>query len=252
MDKLNYLRGDDLILDSGIKFTHPRIEDLMDNRVNQFHSLVNLFTTRSIDNIGMLYVEAGVENPLLYDDYNLFLSLFLSSKDYFNNAFSIECEIDDFNVVNTEEYGYILLSTSTRKFLTREDYFLIKKFYLDIMHIKKDDIYKDIKGKFAIKMIIDNEVEKYQRQKNRKQNIEQTEKEDKNTNILSNQIGALVAITNYGINYENIFKLKIYQFYDMLKNYNNQINYRNVMNGLYSQGIDTKKINIGKINWIIQ
>lgn len=237
MDYLNLLRGEDLVINDKLKVKHPTLEDIKNYGENLYFGFVSLFCTKpydlmvELDDSGFDYVDLT--------NYDVFLMLYQTG-DY-KECMKIFLGDYDFKLYQDKNQQFFLYDEDKDVGIDNIVYEQISKF-IKQMNIISDKTEFNPANKGARKFLIKNERRKRKRQKN-KNNTE-------NTSHLTNQISALVWGNTSGYNYNNIWNLYAYQFFDGLRRLQKIKDYNNIMNGVYTGNIDSKNLNQEEIHWL--
>ena len=276
-DELKLQRGYDYPY-MQVKFKHPKLQEIVDlkNGYYEYRSMVESFTTSIIDIADILWCEAKI----WYEDIKSDWFFFVQQQILFNNKKTIRIKLDgeDF-----ETEGIFLSKNATKALnyflgLKGEYVFIIKQIenteekQIIINHCKQDETGKlytdDDSLKFTethyneFKNFLrtinwekeDKEID-FQNGGTRKakeymlrQKYKKRKKNKKGDINFSSIISSLIA---KGINYEDIWKLPIYEIYELYYRFNKIVSYENTANAFYTGNIDTKKatINWSEIDW---
>jgi len=240
MDKLDLLQGKSLKIGK-MEIRHPTIQEIFLYGEQNYEKAFNIFLLKPSDLMVQLY-DIGIDYTELtnYDIFILFCKeLELKENDSFVNNLYWITGISDFELVTKNNNAF--LKNKDGVIIDRAVYIQIRKFLLDISFRDEKEKYNPGNSSTR-KMIIEEE---------RKKQARLLKKEKKS--VLSSQISSLIWGTKYGVNYENIFKMHLYQFYDGLIRINRIMNYNYTMYGYYSGNISKKDFDniTDKIDWML-
>lgn len=241
MDKFSLLSGDDFTTSNGINIKHPKLNDIKYYGESKYMSFVNLFCLKPHELMVELW-DSGIDFEDI-SQFELFLMLYSSSKEDCNELFASLMGLFDI------QYGFKKdtqeQAIGARSIVDDDAYYIID-----------ERVFNEISNYFQIIHCRDDgeKAPKFKNQSTKEMYIEMEKglksDRDKNDSVLTSAISALVWGNNGAVNWDNVWDLYVYQFYDGLKRISKIKHYDNTMNGIYHGTIDQKKVNMKEINWL--
>jgi len=240
IDDLELQEGIDYVTQNGIVIHHPTIKEIRKFGEKRYTHAVSIFSSTAYDY--MIELEESGTNFLEVSNYDLFLLLY-------NSEESMEvCKIflQDYTfelMVNTDNEEIVLYDNVKNIIIDRLIYEEISAFIkrLNVIPLNPPHDLENLKKKPFLKNLLLDEKKFDRKIAMKKKKIQQSE--------LSNNIGFIVWNNSVGYNYDNIWDLKIYQFYEGLIRLQKTNNYNHTMFGVYSGNVDSSKLNFEEISW---
>jgi hypothetical protein len=237
-DELQLLRGYDYDIGNGISIHHPELSEISMVGEQEYYSMIaNLCATpsdyKSIlwDNYGIDYEEMG--------EFEFFGTL-VESGSFLAQPISLVLKGINLSLMKMAKKApnneLVLYDKQSGQELNELDYILITD-YLRKMH--GFEKHTDIAGTEATKRYLINKARKQLRNKR-----------DKYTPILPSLISAMVNSEQFKYNYNTVWNLNIYQFMDAVRRIQKIKNAEQIIQGIYSGNIDSKKISKESLNWL--
>ena len=236
-NELNYLRGEDYQLNDTIRIKHPTLQDIINYGEENYLNAINLFCLKPYD----LMVELddmGVDFRKM-NDFDLFMQLIQIPMYQEAVKFFIgEC---NFQVcINPENDEMLLEDIFAEIRIDRYIYGKIAEFIRGINFIS-DKREFNLENDMALEFVMEEE----RATRNRRKNMPKKPFES----VLANTISFFCWNNLSGYNIENVWNLKVYQFYNGLHRIHKTDNYKNTMLGVYTGNVDSSKIQMDEINW---
>jgi len=251
VDKLKLFHGDDIVISKHIKIHQPTLEEICEYGEEKYFSLVHTLTAVGadykwqLDDIGIDYTKIS--------DFELFSHMLIKDLtkddtcilfgDLDFSKFEIRYNELNNNFCLVQIYG---LDFVPEKVYIDDDTIIIDEFtylliieYLRTMHYLKRN--NEIPGNETTKRILIEEAkEQYELNKNKPFESK-----------LFNYISTMVNSEGFKYNYDDVWKLKIYQFYDSIKRITKIKETTLLLQSGYSGfGVDLKKISKKELDWM--
>lgn len=237
INKLELLRGDIYKINDNIIISHPTLGEIEQFGEQKYWAMISTLTASSydfrfqLDDMGYDYEEI--------DDYTVFCG--------FAPTFSLDetsilfgnLDFQSFQLQNTNNGDVVLINPDGVK-IDITIYELIVDYIRSIHHLKRQ--YRVAGNKMARHFYLVEERKK----------MEAMLKNDtqKNMSVLGDTISALINCNDFKYDHKTIWDLHIYSFIDSINRIQKNINYNNLMTGIYTGNIDTSKIPNSQMNWI--
>ena len=237
ISKLELLKGDKYKINGNIVINHPTLGEIEQFGEKQYWSIVSTLTASSydfrfqLDDMGYDYDEI--------DDYTVFCGFAPTLSIDETGIFFGNLDFQKFTL-QADDNGDVLLVNCDGIKIDKIIYELIVDYLRSIHHLKRN--YKIAGNQRARHFFLVEERKKLEDKMKQEKNNEQT--------ILGDTISALVNCNDFKYDYSSIWNLKIYSFMDSISRVQKNINYNNLMTGIYTGNIDSSKIPNSQMNWI--
>ncbi len=236
IDELKLLKGDDLIIADKIRIHHPKLAEIVEIGEKDYYSAVSTICATPSDYKAILYDNFGVDWEEV-EEYEFFLMMWgsLSTNDIKLLLPNIECE--KFEIVQKKDNKEVGL------YNLEADIYINKEVYEEMVdYIRK--IHNMTKR-----------VDKAGNESTKRYLLKKARKEARNTNkeyhsTLAPLVSSMVNCSEFKYNHETVWNLNIYQFMDSVKRIQKIKDVNNVMHGIYSGNVDSKKISKDTLNWL--
>lgn len=239
MDKLTLLSGKPYEVNQYIQIKHPTLGEITTYGEQRYLNLICNLTATSydyrflLDDLGTYYEDI--------DDYTLFCKIAPSFEPEDTSILFGSLDLTKFELTVRNGKEVILRDNERGINIDPVIYELIVSFLRDLHGLDRN--YK-VPGNRAAAMFY---MEDERRELEEKAKNFSPEKSSTYAPLIS----SLVNCADFKYDYETVWKLPIYAFMDSVKQVNKLVNYRNVMTGVYTGNIDTKKIKDKKsLTWI--
>ena len=236
IDELKLLKGDDFVIADKIRIHHPKLSEIAAIGEREYYSAVSTICATPSDYKAVLYDHFKIDWYEV-DEYEFFLMLWgsLSTDDIRLLLPNIECE--KFEIVqkkDTQEIGLYNLEA---------DIFIDKRIYEEMV-----DYIRKIHN-------MSKRVDNPGNESTKKYLLKKARKEAKNPNkeyhsVLAPLVSSMVNCSEFKYDHETVWNLNIYQFMDSVKRIQKIKDVNNVMFGIYSGNVDSKKISKDTLNWL--
>lgn len=231
MDKMQMISGIPFEINQHIIVHHPTLGEIVRYGEENYWQLVCMLTSTSfdlrfqLDDLGLDYEDV--------DDFATFCMITPGMKPTETSILLGDLDLSQLKVCS-DDNGDILLANEDHSIIIDRLIYQLFVDYLRKLHGLKRN-YKVAGNKRARKFYMEEE---------RKNLEEKLKKESSNENKseLEPLVGALVNNSNFKYDYETVMRLPIYTFMDAAKRVTKFINYTNLMTGIYTGNIDSKKI----------
>lgn len=237
MNTMNYLRGEDYKLNQSITMKHPTLQDIIDYGEEKYNNAINLFCMKpydlmvELDDVGMDFRKLS--------DFDLFLKLI--HLPMYQEAIEFFIGICKFEVLINEENGEIYLFDPFLEIKIDRYIYGKMREYVSTLHFRSDKREFNVGNDIAVQFLMEEERTKRKRQANKpKKEFD---------SYLADLISFFCWNNTSGYNIQNVWSLKVYQFYDGLHRLYKTDNYKNTMLGIYTGNVDGSKINMEEISW---
>ncbi len=235
MPVVNLLYKKEYKINDKIKVRIPTVGEVVDNE-DDYYDLISIFTSMPIDMMVMLD-DLGIDFVKI-DEWQLFLLLFGEVRRRNTTMVLGDLDLSKFSIAENEENGEtVLLDRENDLVIDRAIHGEIADALRKIHHLEKNT--KKPANEDARAYMIKRAREKAKRRKKRKED---------------SQLEALIiALTNreqFKYNFEETRELSIYQFNESVCQVLKNINYDNLMHGIYAGTVDAKEINPKDLNWL--
>lgn len=231
MEKLPLIYGDPYVINSHITIKHPTVGLIKQYGEDRYWQLVSLLTSTSYD-IRFQLDDMGFD----YEDIDDFAVFCMIAPGFSQEETSIilgDLDLSQLEVTPSQYDDICLANEDQSVVIDRVIYELMVKQIRTINGLKRN--YKIAGNKRARKFYMEEE------RKMLEQKAQQRFDDDSSSN-LEPLIGFLVNNSNFKYDYESVLQLPIYTFMDAAKRVTKLINYQNLMTGIYTGNIDSKKI----------
>lgn len=238
MDKMGLLAGSPYVINSHITVYHPTLGDIRNYGEHEYWQLVSMLTSTSYD-VRFQLDDMGFDYEDI-DDFTVFCMMArLYSPEDTRIVFG-DLDLTQLSPVFDGEDAMLENADGTIR-IDRIIYELIVKQLRDINGLKRN--YKTAGNKKAREFHMKEERRWLEEAAKRNAG-----KEPEST--LTPLISALVNNGDFKYDYNTVWQLPIYAFMDAARRISKIMNYRNVMFGIYSGNVDSKKIPKSQLNWM--
>jgi len=236
MDKLALLRGAPKEITPLIVIKQPTLEEIMTYGERNYWQLVASLTSSSydcrffLDDNGFAYEDV--------EDYVVFCMQIMMLEPGESAILFGDTDLYDFSpdTIDGEE---VLLNKKNGAIINRYIYNEIVEYLRDLHGLKRN--WQEAANSFTRRYIMEEE---------RKELEEKLKNQDPDDSSYAPLISALVNCSDFKYDYDSIWGLTIYAFMDSAKQVQKLNNYRNVMTGVYTGNIDSKKLPKESSTWI--
>lgn len=236
IDELKLLRGDDFVVADRIRIHHAKLSEIVDFGEKEYYSTVSTFCATPSDYKAVLYDNFNIDWEEV-DDYEFFLMMWGSLNTKQTKLFLPNIECEKFELVQKKDNGEVGLYNRVA------DIFIDKPTYEEMVgYIRK------IHG-------ITKRVDKAGNESTKKYLLKKARKEAKNSDkeyksSLAPLVSSMVNCSEFKYNHKDVWDLNIYQFMDSVKRVQKIKDVNNIMFGIYSGNVDSKKISKDTLNWL--
>lgn len=240
MGNKSLLRADSVEITDKLSLHIPTVGEILDNQ-DLYFNLVSIFTSTpfqymvQLDDIHIDYTTIT--------DYQMFLIFFPL---YVGEDMSIlfgDIDTSNFGVYTNQQNGTTVIYNPTNDVIIDElVYNNIGNTLRKINHIKK--VLSKPANENARKYLIEKE------RKRLKRLARERKKNGNDDSEFEKYIVALVNNKDFKYNYEEVENLSIYKFYQSLRQIQTNINFNNIMRGVYAGTVDASKIDKSSLSWI--
>ena len=237
-DELLLLQGQDYNIGNGMTIHHPLLSEISAVGEQEYYSMVSNMCATPSDYKSILYDNYKIDYETL-GDFEFFASL-VHNGSFNNQPTDLVLQGVDLSAMkiakNNTTNEIVLYNEKSHIELNELDYLLITD-YLRKMHGFEKHV--DIAGTEATKRYLINKARKQLRNK-----------KEKYTPILPSLISAMVNSEQFKYDYSTVWSLNIYQFMDAVRRIQKIKNAEQIIQGIYSGNIDSKKISKESLNWL--
>jgi hypothetical protein len=230
-------KGKELKLSNGLIAFHPTIDEIFDFEEQNFKILIDLFCSRPYDYMVQLE-DSGLDWQQV-DSYSLFIMVY--DHGHHNELLKWLFKKDvNFQKVESGSGEVYLYDIKNDIIFDKEPYEEISCF-LSMMNFLKRKPDENPGNIFAKELLMKQKRRELKRAMNRQGDEKDSE--------LSNFISFLVWNNSSGMGYDEVFGLKVFQFYEGVQRLIKTDRYKNIMQGYYTGNISGKDIKFDAINW---
>ena len=236
IDELRLLRGDDFVVGDKIKIHHPTLAEISEMGESEYYSAVSTICATPSDYKAILYDNFGVDWEEI-EEYEFFLMMWGSLRRSDIELLLPNIEPEKFEVVQKTDTNEIGLYNKTA------DIFIDKKTYEEMVgYIRK--IHN-----------ITKRVDKAGNESTKKYLLKKARRESKRASkeyqsVLAPMISSMVNSPEFKYDHRTVWSLNIYQFMDSVRRIQKIKDVNNIMFGIYSGNVDSKKISRDTLNWL--
>ena len=230
------LRGDDFVVADKIVVHHAKLSEIVDIGERDYYSTVATLCATPSDYKAILYDEFGVDWEEV-EEFDFFMTMWSSLETDKTRLILPTCICENYEIVQKNETGEIGL------YDPKSDIFISKKVYEELVgYIRK------IHG-------LEKRVDKAGNETTKKYLLKKARKESKALNkeyksTLAPLVSAMVNSPEFKYDHKTVWDLNIYQFMDSVKRIQKIKDVANVMQGIYTGNVDSKKISKDSMNWL--
>lgn len=233
-DVLQVYRGKDYIINDKITIHQPTLNEICDFGEEKYFSLISTFTAIPLDYI--LYLEKSNIKYEDLSDFDMFL-MTVNGIDISNSSLlfgDLDFSKLELNI-NTQNNQPVLVNKEQGIIIDRHIYSLIVDYIRKSNNITRNNT---ICGNKAMRDYL----------------IEEAEERFKNPkpfkSVLKPLISAMTNTKEFKYGHNDIWNMKINAFMDSVQRVQLIKNFEQTMQGIYANGIDTKKIQKSQLNWL--
>lgn len=232
--ELDFLRGKNYKVTEYITLNNPTLNVIADNGDNLFYSAIHMLCSTPSDYLVYLNDELNLDWEKI-SEYEWFTTVFNSIPLEGLNLVFDNFNINDFHwAINDKQNKMCLIDNDGTEVFNEQIYYRLTNLLRMLHGLEKNTRISGTQS--AHDAIIRSERKKIKRQEFMRSRKLQN-------SILYPVISTLVNMEGFKYDYSTVWNLHIYQFTDSLKK-TQKINYYNqLMTGIYTGSIDSKKIN---------
>ena len=240
MGSKSLLRADSVEITDKLSLHIPTVGEILDNQ-DLYFNLVSIFTSTpfqymvQLDDIHIDYTTIT--------DYQMFLIFFPL---YVGEDMSIlfgDIDTSNFGIYTNQQNDTTVIYNPTN------DVIIDELVYNNIANtLRRVNLIKKVMSKPA-----NENARKYLIKKERKRLkrlARERKKKGNDDSEFEKYIVALVNNKDFKYNYEEVENLSIYKFYQSLRQIQTNINFNNIMRGVYAGTVDASKIDKSSLSWI--
>jgi hypothetical protein len=242
LTKAQMLRGDDFVVNERLTIKNHTLGEMIDFGEEKYFSAVNVFLARSFDYMVQLD-DSGIDYEKISDFQ---MCIFLYQDKIVQEYLKFLYGDLNFEIATKKDTNDVILLDPKNNIIIDEVIYTYISNYLKTVNCI--ELKKKIKpaNDWVKKELINQERNRIKRALEKKLKQNQFIEDDN----LSKLISALSWGNSVGINIKNVWDLNLYQFYDGLKTLDKQKHVQNLLTGIYSGAIDSKKIDSELLNWM--
>ena len=240
MGSKSLLRADSVEITDKLSLHIPTVGEILDNQ-DLYFNLVSIFTSTSFQY--MVQLDDIHIDYTTITDYQMFLIFFPL---YVGEDMSIlfgDIDTSNFGIYTNQQNDTTVIYNPTN------DVIIDELVYNNIANtLRRVNLIKKVMSKPA-----NENARKYLIEKERKRLKRLARERKKNGNDDSEFEKYIVALVNnkdFKYNYEEVENLSIYKFYQSLRQIQTNINFNNIMRGVYAGTVDASKIDKRSLSWI--
>lgn len=237
-DELLLLQGHDYSIGNGLIIHHPLLSEISVVGEQEYYSMVTNICATPSDYKSILYDNYKIDYEAI-GDFEFFATL-VHNGSFLNQPTDLVIKglnLSSMKIAQkTETSEIVLYDEIEHREFNELDYIWVTD-YLRKMHGFEKHV--DVAGTEATKRYLINKARK--QLKNKK---------EKYTPILPSLISAMVNSEQFKYDYSTVWSLNIYQFMDAVKRIQKIKNAEQIIQGIYSGNIDSKKISKESLNWL--
>lgn len=239
LDKLQLLRCQPYKINDAITIYQPFVGDIAEFGESHYWSIIADLTATSYDFRFQLN-DAGVDYVDV-SDFMMFSMVcqMLSPED--TRLIFGDLDLNKFKLYGTEEDPF--LEDDNGVIIDPVIYELIVSYLRDVYGLKRN--FRTSGNAMARKYHLEEERKQLERKL-----AADKEAGKKEESMLGAAISAMVNNTDFKYDYNTIWDLPIYVFLDAVNRLQKNLNYKNLMTGIYTGNIDAKKIPNSQLSWI--
>lgn len=238
-DKLKLLRGEPYKVNESIIIYQPSIGDVEEFGESRYWNMIAELTATSYDFRFQLN-DAGVDYVEISDFIMFSMVCQMLSLEDTRLVFG-DLDLTQFQLYGTDEEPY--LENDTGVIIDPVIYELLVAHLRDIHGLKRN--FRTSGNAMARKYHLEEERKQLERKL-----AAEKESGKKDESMLGSAISAMVNNTDFKYDYNTIWGLPIYVFLDAVSRIQKNLNYKNLMTGIYTGNIDAKKIPNSQLSWI--
>ena len=230
------LRGDDFVVGDKIVVHHAKLSEIVDIGEKEYYSIVATLCATPSDYKAILYDNFGIDWEEV-DEFEFFMTMWGSLDTGKTQLLLPMCVCENYEIVQKRDTGEIGLYDA------QADIFITKPIYEELVgYIRKIHGLEKRVDKAG------NETTKKYLLKKARRESKTLDKEYKST--LAPLVSALVNSQEFKYDHKTVWDLNIYQFMDSVKRIQKIKDVANVMHGIYTGNVDSKKISKDSMNWL--
>lgn len=238
VDELSLIKGEGLDIGPYIHLNHPTLDEIRSYGEQKYWTMIYMLCASSSDYMVELD-EAGIDyNDLT--DFQFFIYIAKNLKQSDTQIILGDLDLQKLelgtNIKNNAMVYFYDNEDGTQTVIDEVFYTRIIEYIRKIHYIEKKKI---IAANEHTKQYL---IEKEKRRRKRRHS-------NKIESILAPSISALVNSEGFKYDYQSIWNLPIFCFFDALRRIHKIKNYTNIMNGICSGTISSKNMNMEELNW---
>lgn len=231
MNKLELLRGKKLITSNEIEVKHPMLSDIDRFGEYDYSNFVQIFCATPRDMIVALF-DSGIKfNEIT--QFQLFQILLRTHMGTIEEIFNYFTGLKSPKILDDR----VLFFDGERMAEITEDIYYEISNYLKLVTGYENKKSVSFVNDYALEMFVEAE----------KEDMEYAQQSMKTTSM-DDLIAALVLETAY--TFDTVFNMYLYQFNKLIRKMIKKTDYNNLMIGVYTGNIDSKKISKDKLDWL--
>ena len=243
MNSFEIISGSSCKISTGLIVKHFKVKEILEFGEGNFDTSNSLFCYTPFDMIDVLF-KSNIDYAILsnYDLFNILFPTYYNEKSIklvINTFLGLEKDFEIVQVKDDSDKYYYLDKKLSKIIIDEESYLQIREFLFDIINFKNKKEEK-FANNITKEMYIENLIE------------EKEFDNEKDKTERSPFLGLITTVVlELGYRYEEVLDLYIYQFYSLVNKIVKRQEYNNVMTGIYSGNVDSKKINMADYSWLI-
>ncbi|MEY8365738.1 hypothetical protein AALA22_08860 [Anaerovoracaceae bacterium 41-7] len=237
MEKLKLISGDPYYVNDNMTIQNPTLEDIRVYGEQEYWQLVSMICSTSYD-IRFNLDDMGIDYEDI-EDFTVFCMIVPNMTPQETGILFGEFDFSKLSFKTDETE--VFLEGKNGVVIDRVIYELIVHHIRELNGLKRN--YKVAGNKKARRFYMEEERKILERKIK-----ENAGKPPEST--LEPLISALVNNADFKYDYTNVWSLPIYTLFDSAKRISKIVNYRNLMNGIYTGNVDSKKIPKKQMDWM--
>lgn len=238
IDRLGLLRGKDIVINDKITIHHPKLDEVYSFGEQKYFGVISILTAIPYDFMVQLW-DSGVDyEKLSHFDFFCEMTKELSVAD--TSILLGDLDFKDFSYVeDVATKRRLLYNEKTKTVIDEAIYTLIIERISALNNVRKEE--RKAGNLETKKFLIETERRRLRRASSQPKEFESQ---------LHNLVSSLVNSKESKYDYETVWRMPIYQFYDAIKRIDHTKHCEQIFTGIYSGNVDSKKISPDSINWL--
>lgn len=238
IDELQLIKGEPIKINDHIYIKNPTLDDIAYIGEQKYYSIINSLTVNPTSMKAVLFYEMNIDYTKI-SDFSLFIMMLQTYQSINKEAF--KKIIDGFFF----EDMYIDKNQNDDFVLRHKDGWVID----EIIYKKIVDALRSVHHlEEKIELPGNEHTKKYLIERDKRRMERQ--KREKFKPYLSHLIKALVNCSNFKYDFDTVFKLNVYAFFESINAINKLQNYNFVMSGAYSGMVQIKESTLQQAYWL--